>query len=590
MRRSTRRSSIGIGLGAEERHNSKPTGSFSTRFSLSSFVKRVEKLTDDQRTAIKKVGFGNLLLIPNQMLSKSLLVELMDRWNSEECGFMLLPGIVKITLMDVALILGIHVIGDPILLREDEAFSELETDYGAALWKRKMTVASLESRLDSLGQVVNEDFVRTFMLFTFGTILFPNANGKVDSRYLSFLKNLDDISRFAWGAAVLEDIFMWLNKRKESNVQYVGGCLILLQVWCYEHIDLARPELMECQSMFPRACRWESSKSHQRQWFAAKFREMQDCQITWHLQPTSEELQFDVINELLEVESSSIDNSSDASSTIGVTGLEVESLEHNSCKVQGGKVINLKRSTVPQSLPEVQTMRFPSTSDASVADEDCMEIPSECQNLQQLTSSQVVGLLQLESDVINTSKVQVQKEQEQPTASQHVREVETETMDFQSTTRASELSDEFVELSSRYQNSEKLTNSNVVGLHIESGESSTSKVEVLNGQEVNLNQSTTWQHLTEVQREAMAFPSMPCVSKSHMECGELSSQSHKADKFMSGKEDELMKRNQILEVENKELRKEVEALKLEIKQLKMHICCTNDLVTRLEGLVMDEIY
>lgn len=55
-------------------------------------------------------------------------------------------------------------------------------------------------------------------------------------------------------------------------------------------------------------------------------------------------------------------------------------------------------------------------------------------------------------------------------------------------------------------------------------------------------------------------------------------------------EDELMKRNQILEVENKELRKEVEALKLEIKQLKMHICCTNDLVTRLEGLVMDEIY
>ncbi|MBA0570338.1 hypothetical protein Golob_004010 [Gossypium lobatum] len=590
MRRSTRRSSIGIGLGAEERFNSKPTGSFSTRFSLSSFVKRVEKLTDDQRTAIKKVGFGNLLLIPNQMLSKSLLVELMDRWNSEECGFMLLPGIVKITLMDVALILGIRVIGVPILLREDEAFSELETDYGAALWKRKITVASLESRLDLLGQVVNEDFVRTFILFTFGTILFPNANGKVDSRYLSFLKSLDDISRFAWGAAVLEDIFMWLNKRKESNVQYVGGCLILLQVWCYEHIDLARPELMECQSMFPRACRWESSKSHQRQWFAAKFREIQDCQITWHLQPTSEELQFDVINELLEVESSSIDNSSDDGSTIGVTGLEVESLEHNSCKVQGGKVINLKRSTVPRSIPEVQTMGFPSTSDASVAHEDCMEIPSECQNLQQLTSSQVVGLLQLESDAIDTSKVQVQKEQEQSTASQHVREVETETIDFQSTTRASELRDEFVELSSRYQNSEKLTNSNVVGLHIESVKSSTSKVEVLNGQEVNLNQSTTWQHLTEVQREATAFPSMPCVSKLHMECGELSSQSHKADKFMSGKEDELMKRNQILEVENKELRKEVEALKLEIKQLKMHICCTNDLVTRLEGLVMDDIY
>lgn len=68
----------------------------------------------------------------------------------------------------------------------------------------------------------------------------------------------------------------------------------------------------------------------------------------------------------------------------------------------------------------------------------------------------------------NTSKVQVQKEQEvhlkQSTASQHVREVETETMGFQSITRASELGDEFVELTSKHQNSEKLTNSNVSAL------------------------------------------------------------------------------------------------------------------------------
>lgn len=75
----------------------------------------------------------------------------------------------------------------------------------------------------------------------------------------------------------------------------------------------------------------------------------------------------------------------------------------------------------------------------------------------------------------------------------------------------------------------------VVGLHIESGESSTGKVEVLNRQEVNLNQSTTWQHSTEVEGEATAFPSMPCVSKLHMECGELSSQFQNTDKFMSGK-------------------------------------------------------
>ncbi|XP_039045807.1 uncharacterized protein LOC120185734 [Hibiscus syriacus] len=571
MRRSTRRSSMGIGLGVDERLDSKPTGSFSTRFSLSSFVKRVDKLTDDQRTAIKKVGFGNLLLIPNQMLSKSLLVELMETWNSEELGFMLLPGIVKITLMDVALILGIHVVGDPILLREDQAFSNLETNYGASLWKRKITIASLESRLDSLGQVVNEDFVRTFILFTFGTILFPNANGKVESRYLHFLKNVDDIGRFAWGAAVLEDMVMWLNKRKESSVQYVGGCLILLQIWCYEHIDLARSDLKERQSMFPRACKWENSKSRQRQWFAARFKELQDYQITWHLQPTAEELQFDVINELLEVESSSIDNSSDPGSIIGVSGHEVESVEHNSCKVQEGKGINLKRSTVSQNIPKLQTMGIPSTSGSLALDKDSVEILSECQS-EKLITSKVVGLLPLESDVTNTGEVQLQKGQEvhlkQSTPSQYIPEVETEAMEFPSVVRVSELC-------------------KVVGLHIESGESSIGKVEVQNGQEVNLDKSTL-QHLPEVRGEATAFPSMPCVSGLRMECVEPSSQCHNSDKFASGNEVELMKRNQVLETENTELRKEIEALKLENRQMKMQIYSANDLVTRLEGLVMDE--
>ncbi|XP_039045452.1 uncharacterized protein LOC120185262 [Hibiscus syriacus] len=75
----------------------------------------------------------------------------------------------------------------------------------------------------------------------------------------------------------------------------------------------------------------------------------------------------------------------------------------------------------------------------------------------------------------------------------------------------------------------------VVGRCLESGESSTcaGKVEVQNGQEVNLNQSTR-QNLPEVRGEAMAFPSMPCVSGLHMECVEPSSECHNSDKFASG--------------------------------------------------------
>lgn len=205
-------------------------GNFSTRFSLPSFVRRVEKLTNDQRTAIKKVGFGNLLEMPVQTLNKNLLVELMERWNCDKHAFMLLPGEITITLMDVALILGLRVTGDSVVLKEDEPFSDLEKEYGATISNRKITVSSIEDKLESIGEIANDNFVRAFLLFTFGTLLFPNSNGKVDSRYLSLLKDLDNVQQLNWGVAVLEDIIMWLSKKKEMNVQYVGSCLIFLQV------------------------------------------------------------------------------------------------------------------------------------------------------------------------------------------------------------------------------------------------------------------------------------------------------------------------------------------------------------------------
>lgn len=292
MKRATRKSSIGL----EEERSS--VGNFSTRFSLPSFVRRVEKLTDDQRNAIKKMGFGHLLEMPIQTLNKNLLVELMERWSCEKHAFILLPGEITITLMDVALILGLRVMGDSVVLKEDEPFSDLEKEYGATISNRKIMVSSIENKLESIGEIANDDFARAFLLFTFGTFLFPNANGKVDSRYLSVLKDLDNVHQLAWGAAVLEDIIKWLSKKREMNVQYVGSCLIFLQIWSYEHIDIARPSLLDCYLTFPRACRWENCRSHQRKWITTKFKELQENQITWELQLTSEELEIDIIKEL----------------------------------------------------------------------------------------------------------------------------------------------------------------------------------------------------------------------------------------------------------------------------------------------------
>ncbi|KNA20469.1 hypothetical protein SOVF_052160 [Spinacia oleracea] len=267
---------------------------------MSSFVKRVEELTHDQRTAIERVGFGNLLHVHHHSLRKNLLVEWMERWDSDKRAFILHDKELTITNIDVALILGLRTIGNPVCLSEEDPISELEKEYGATSRSRKISIITLEQRLESLGEIANEDFVRTFLLFIFGTLLFPNSNAKVDSRYLSLLKDLDAVSEFAWGMSVVEDLYNWLSKRKEEQTKSIEGCLILLQIWSYEHIDIGRPNLLSGSLDFPRACRWESSRCNSpRHWFTTKFNELDENQVTWKLQPTTTELSIEIIRELL---------------------------------------------------------------------------------------------------------------------------------------------------------------------------------------------------------------------------------------------------------------------------------------------------
>ncbi|MFS7945734.1 putative protein-serine/threonine phosphatase [Helianthus anomalus] len=273
--------------------------SFNTKFSLRSFLKQVTKLTDNQKESIERAGFGNLLRIPDHVLRRSQLDQLMEKWSCEKQAFIFPPGEITITLLDVALILGLRVIGQPVVLELLAPLTSLEKEFGASVVNRTIGVELLKERLESVGDRDDESFVRVFLLYCFGTLLFPSANGKVDSRYLHLLQDVDNVSSFAWGAAVLEDLNNCLRQRKSKKTNNIGGCLILLQIWCYEHIITGRPKLLDYPT-FPRVCRWESSarqyaKSSQ---FNINFEELEHTQILWKLEPTSEEMEIDMIREI----------------------------------------------------------------------------------------------------------------------------------------------------------------------------------------------------------------------------------------------------------------------------------------------------
>ncbi|XP_010252070.1 PREDICTED: serine/threonine-protein phosphatase 7 long form homolog isoform X3 [Nelumbo nucifera] len=335
------------------------------------------------------MGFSHLLVMPNQNLSKTLLAELIERWNCEKKAFELPPGEIKATLMDIALILGIRVTGEPVVLT-DEPFSELEKVYGSSSQNRQITVASLERRLQSLSMVTNEEFIRTFILFIFGALLFPNADGTIDSRYLYFLKDLDKVPHFAWGEAVLRDLYFWLDRRKRETVEYMGSCLIFLQIWSYEHIDIARPIFQGSKLSFPRACRWKNSTSYTRQWFTTKFENLKEKQIIWQLKPTAEESNIDFVRELLEAEKDNLEALSTSNHLLRNDAVsDVIKLEESEDIV--GELLEAQKDNL--NLPTSQL----SPTIASIENEDSLRTRNQILEKQNLELKKEVDFLRKEN-------------------------------------------------------------------------------------------------------------------------------------------------------------------------------------------------
>lgn len=109
-------------------------------------------------------------------------------------------------------------------------------------------------------------YTRAYVLYLIGGVLFPSGNrDTVHPRWLQFLQNKREIHTYAWGAAVLADLFRALSKVVKRSVVAFDGYRMLLQLWAWERLLPGQPRIAQGQEFtWPRSLAWAVPVAHKR--------------------------------------------------------------------------------------------------------------------------------------------------------------------------------------------------------------------------------------------------------------------------------------------------------------------------------------
>jgi hypothetical protein len=101
---------------------------------------------------------------------------------------------------------------------------------------------------DSEAAMVNR-FLEAYLMWLFGWVLFPNADGHVmDKALIPYARQIADAAEgevplWSWGSAVLAALYRGLCQAcsRTQELANFTGCALLLQLWSYERFAIARP-------------------------------------------------------------------------------------------------------------------------------------------------------------------------------------------------------------------------------------------------------------------------------------------------------------------------------------------------------------
>ncbi|KAM1220114.1 hypothetical protein ACFX13_047958 [Malus domestica] len=206
-----------------------------TRCSPGRLFNVIQRLTNEQKAAVKSMGFGSLLDLRCRTLRRSLCLWLLERFNTTRRSLEICGERIPITPKDVELVMGLAASGkDVVNSGSDDLIADLRHSYDAT--NHGISVRLLEERLAE--PEAGEEFKRSFVLYALGTLLSPTARLDVSPSFLHFLTNMDVVHQYNWGKFLLDRLVCEVSRFRQGKQRAVGGCLLFLQLFYYESISV----------------------------------------------------------------------------------------------------------------------------------------------------------------------------------------------------------------------------------------------------------------------------------------------------------------------------------------------------------------
>ncbi|KAL5158719.1 Serine/threonine-protein phosphatase 7 long form [Glycine soja] len=189
------------------------------------------------------LGLYPIMKLAQLKVNGALVNAFIERWRPKTHTFHLKCGEATIILQDVSVLLGIPVDGRPLIGNTNIDWFELFHE--------------LLGNQEGL-----ERFARAWILRFIGGVMFVDKSSKrVHLKYLQFLEC--ECSRYAWGAAVLGNLYREMCIATDYNTKSIGGFTLLIQLWAWERCPTLAPSVIPPQQQnAPLGYRWLGGELH----------------------------------------------------------------------------------------------------------------------------------------------------------------------------------------------------------------------------------------------------------------------------------------------------------------------------------------